>query len=59
MPRPTRTDTLTEDERMAWHDEDSVSFYEWYVRWLHIEMSESLGNKVPRHRYNKKYPHMP
>jgi aspartyl/asparaginyl beta-hydroxylase (cupin superfamily) len=53
------TDILTDEERMAWHDRDHISFYEWYSRWFKVTLDEARGIKTPRHRYNKENPHMP
>ena len=44
---------------MAWHDRDNVEFYAWYARMVNVDISEAQGEIVPRHRYNKRYPHMP
>jgi len=52
-------DILTDEERMAWHDRDNVEFYAWYARMVNVDISEAQGEIVPRHRYNKRYPHMP
>ena len=65
MALKSRTDILTDDERMAWKDRDPEAFWEWFTRMNHVEFDEvdnelkHLDRHVPRHRYNKKNPRLP
>lgn len=55
----SRSEILTDEERMEWRERDEAGFWRWFTRMNHLDISEAQGEKVPRHRYNKKNPRMP